>query len=184
MKKPVYKYPDFVQNIELEKTDEKRFWLKLRIDESKSESIVVILKNPSRANKEVSDKTVYNICNYIYRNQDNHDVLKAVGSIVILNHMPHYQTYSNQLEPLNNEVICQQNTDTIRSFTSKHSNVIIAWGNHPKGLFKQYEFLKVQVMEILAENSNKVFYVDKLSIAGNPKHAQIWAYNNELKTYV
>jgi len=184
MKKPVYKYPDFVQNIELEKTDEKRFWLKLYIDASKSESIVVILKNPSRANKEVSDKTVYNVCNYIYRNQDNHNVLKAVGSIVILNLMPHYQTYSNQLEPLNNEVICQQNTDTIRSFTSEHSNVIIAWGNHPKGLFKQYEFLKVQVMEILAENSNKVFYVDKLSIAGNPKHGQIWAYNNELKTYV
>ena len=61
MKKPVYRYPSFVKKVELEKTGNKRFWLELVIDESKDESIVVILKNPSRANKEVSDKTVYNV---------------------------------------------------------------------------------------------------------------------------
>jgi hypothetical protein len=44
MRKPVYKYPDFVIDVELDKTDSKRFWLKLIIDESKTESIIVILK--------------------------------------------------------------------------------------------------------------------------------------------
>ncbi len=182
MKKPVYKYPDFVKKVELEKADDKRFWLKLLINESKSESIIVILKNPSRANKEVSDKTVYNVSNYIFRNQERYDVLKNVGSIIILNLMPHYQTYSNKLEALKNDVVCAENLATIKRITSENSKVIIAWGNHPSGLFNEYEALKVQVMKTLLENSNKVFYVDKFSIAGNPKHGQVWGCENKLNS--
>lgn len=180
IKKPLYKYPDFVKNIELEKTAVKRFWLELSIDKSKDESIVVILKNPSRANKDVSDKTVYNVSNYIYRNRDRFNVLSNVKSIIILNLIPHYQTYSNQLIPLKNEVVCQENIDTIRTFTSKHSNVIIAWGNHPSGLYDEYESIKSQVLAILQNNKNKIFYVDKLSMSGNPKHGQVWGYSNNL----
>lgn len=46
-KKPIYKYPEFITNITLEKTDTKRYWLKLVFDESKKESIGVVLKNHS-----------------------------------------------------------------------------------------------------------------------------------------
>jgi len=180
MKTPVYKYPDFVQNVELEKTDDKRFWLKLTIDETKKNSIVVILKNPSRANKEISDKTVYNVSNYIYRNQDKYDVLEDVGSLVIVNLIPHYQTYSSQLKELNNGVICTENLRAIDAVTKKNSTVIIAWGNHPAGLLKEYETLKKEVMNILSKNGNDIFYVDKLSAAGNPKHGQVWGYKNKL----
>lgn len=180
MRKPVYKYPSFVQDVELEKTDNKRFWLKLLIDESKSESIIIILKNPSRANKEISDKTVYNVSNYIYRNRDRYDVLKDIGKVIILNLIPHYETYSNKLEPLKDEVICAENLRIINRLSSEHSKVIIAWGNHPSGLFQEYENLKIQVMKILTNNSNKVFYVDKFSTAGNPKHGQVWGYSNNL----
>ena len=183
MKKPVYRYPNFVQNVELEKTDDKRFWLKLQIDESKKESIVVILKNPSRANKTVSDKTVYNVSSYIYHNQDKYEALKDIGSIIILNLMPHYQTYSDKLEALKNDIICDKNLDAINRITSENLKVIIAWGNHPSGLFKEYEILKTRVMKILSKNSNKVLYVDKLSKTGNPKHGQVWAYKNKLIKY-
>ncbi len=97
MTKPVYKYPEFITNITLEKTNTKRYWLKLEFDESKKEAVGVILKNPSRATKEVSDKTVYNVSSYIYRNGIKYPEFKNVGSIIILNLIPHYQTYSNQL---------------------------------------------------------------------------------------
>jgi hypothetical protein len=180
MRKPVYKYPDFVIDVELDKTDSKRFWLKLIIDESKTESIIFILKNPSRANKEVSDKTVYNVSSYIYQNRDKYDALKGIGSVIILNLIPHYETYSNKLEPLKSEVICAENLSTIHRLSSEHSKVVIAWGDHPSGLFKEYETLKSHVMHILAENYNKVFYVDKLSKGGNPKHGQVWGYANDL----
>jgi len=184
MKKPVYKYPEFVQSVELKKTDDKRFWLKLTIDETKKESIVVILKNPSRANDVISDKTVYNVSNYIYRNQDRYDALRGVGSVIILNLIPYYQTYSDQLKELNNSVVCAENLKIIDAIAKGKSKVIIAWGNHPSGLYKEYQTLKEEVMNILSKNSNDIYYVDKLSIAGNPKHGQVWAYKNELKSYI
>lgn len=183
MTKPIYKYPSFVKKVELEKTDIKRFWLELVIDESKDESIVVILKNPSRANQVVSDKTVYNVSNYIYRNREKYDVFSNVKSIIILNLIPHYQTYSKKLEVLKNEVICQDNLDTINRVTSRHSKIIIAWGNHPSGLYQEYEILKEQVMQILTDNNNQVFYVDKFSKAENPKHAMVWGYSDNLKEF-
>lgn len=181
MTKPVYRYPDFITDITLEKTVDKRYWLKLVFDESKKESIACILKNPSRANKEVSDKTVYNVCNYIYRNGDKYSEFKDVGTIVILNLIPYYQTYSEQLEPLREEIIDPENLDTIDRFTKKSRIVIIAWGNHPKGLLKEYEELKTSVMDVLSSNENKVFYVDKMSLSGNPKHGQIWGYKDTLR---
>jgi hypothetical protein len=52
MRKPVYKYPDFVIDVELDKTDSKRFWLRLIIDESKTESIIVILKTQAEPTKK------------------------------------------------------------------------------------------------------------------------------------
>ena len=184
MTKPIYKYPGFVKKVELEKTDKKRFWLELVIDESKDENIVVILKNPSRANKEVSDKTVYNVSNYIYRNIEKYEVFSNVKSIIILNLIPHYQTYSNKLEVLKNEVICKDNLDTIKRITSQHSKTIIAWGNHPSGLYQEYEILKEQVMQIFTDNNNLVFFVDKFSKAENPKHAMVWGYCDTLKEFI
>jgi len=180
MTNPVYRYPDFITNVSLEKIDSKRYWLKLEFDESKKETIVVILKNPSRANKEVSDKTVYNVSSYIYKNRDKYPEFKYVGTIVILNLIPNYQTYSDQLEPLRNEIIDPENLAVIKQFTGQCNYVIIAWGNHPKGLYKEYEELKINVMDILSENNNKVFYVGKLSQSNNPKHGQVWGYKDAL----
>ncbi len=180
MTKPVYKYPSFITDITLEKTDTKRYWLKLEFDQSKKESIVCILKNPSRADMEVSDKTVYNVSSYIYRNRIKHPELKNVGSIIILNLMPHYQTYSNQLEHVKNDIVDLENLATIKRFASKINKVIIAWGNAPQGLFNEYEQLKSDALNVLSENNNTVLYVDKISKAGNPKHGQIWGYEDAL----
>jgi hypothetical protein len=181
MTKPVYRYPDFIASISLEKTDSKRYWLKLIFDESKKETVAVVLKNPSRANKEISDKTVYNVSSYIYRNRYKYSEFKDVGTIVILNLIPYYQTYSDQLEPLKNEIIDPENLSVIKRFTSQCKNVIIAYGNHPKGLFSEYETLKKGIMNVLSENNNKVLYVDKMSLAGNPKHGQVWGYKDPLR---
>lgn len=181
MKKPVYKYPYFVNVVTLKKTDKKRYWLNLEIDKTKNESITVILKNPSRANMEISDKTVFNVSNYIYRNREKYAELKNIGNITILNLIPNYETYSGKLKPLKEEIIDQENLKTINDFCGNHKKVIIAWGNHPSGLFNEYETLKSSTMDILDKNQNEVFYVDKMSKAENPKHGQVWGYANELK---
>jgi hypothetical protein len=181
MRKPIYKHPDFIVDKSYNRTDKKRFWLELTIDKNCTENIIVIMKNPSRATLEVSDKTVFNVCNYIFMNKNDREELKNVGKIIILNLIPFYETYSKELIALKEEIIDPANLDVIKNYTLKNSRVIIAWGNHPSKLFKEYEVLKKEVLQILKDNNNEVYYVDKLSAAGNPKHAQIWGYENELK---
>jgi hypothetical protein len=180
MKKPIYKHQDFIINKEYERTDSKRYWLELTINKDCTENIIVIMKNPSRATLEVSDKTVFNVCNYIFLNKNERSELKNVGKIIILNLIPFYETYSKELVALKEEIIDPANLEVIKKYTSKDSRVIIAWGNHPNKLFNEYEILKQEIFQILKENNNDVYYVDKLSAAGNPKHAQIWGYENEL----
>lgn len=184
MKKPIYKHQDFIINKEYERTESKRYWLELTINKECSENIIVIMKNPSRATLEVSDKTVFNVCNYIFLNKNDRAELNNIGKIVILNLIPFYETYSKELIALKDEIIDYANLEVIRKYTSKDSRVIIAWGNHPDKLYKEYEILKQEVFQIFKENNNDVYYVDKLSAAGNPKHAQIWGYENELKKVV
>jgi hypothetical protein len=141
------------------------------------------MKNPSRATLEVSDKTVFNVCNYIFLNKNDRAELKNIGKIIILNLIPFYETYSKELVVLKDKIVDPVNLETIRKYTSNNSKVLIAWGNHPEKLFNEYEILKQKVFQILKDNNNKVYYVDKLSATGNPKHAQIWGYDNALKNY-
>lgn len=182
MMKPTYTYPNFVLETaerRIEK-ENKRLWLSLRIDKNAKESLLVILKNPSRATKDICDKTVFNIINYVHKNRHKYSALKNVGTVIIANLIPFYETYADQLTTLGLKIIDEENKETIFELTIKHNNVIIAWGNHPKKLFNEYEILKQSVFNILKANKNNVFYVDKLSNNGNPKHGQIWGYENEL----
>ncbi len=184
MRKPIYSYPNFVSKVDLKSTDGKRYWLNLKIDKNKTDGITVILKNPSRADKTVSDKTVFNVANYIYRNREKHFELKNIGSINILNLIPNYLTDSSGLKVYKNTIIDKENIRTLNEFCAKNKKVIIAWGNHPSGLYYEYEELKKIAMKILTDNKNKVFFVDRITNAGNPKHGQVWGYANELKKYV
>ncbi len=181
MTKPTYKYPDFVSNVDLKSEDGKRYWLTLRIDPNKSDGITVILKNPSRADKTISDKTVYNVSNFIYRNREKYPEFRNVGEITILNLIPNYLTDSSELKKFKDSVVNKANIQTIDVWAKKNKNVIIAWGDHPQGLFYEYEELKKSTLNILKENKNNVFYVNRYTNAGNPTHGQVWGYENELK---
>ena len=181
MKKPIYKYPDFVSKVELNAVNGKRYWLTLQIAKNKTDGISVILKNPSRANKIISDKTVFNVSNYIHRNRKKYAVFKNVREITILNLMPFYMTESSGLKEFKEVIIDQKNIQTLNKYCRKNRNIIIAWGNHPKGLYDEYEILKSETKKILIKNKNNVYYIDRFTKDGNPKHGQIWGYKNELK---
>ena len=183
MKKPTYKYPEFVTEVELKCADGKRYWLNLKIDKTKKERITVILKNPSRADKTISDKTVFNVSNYIYRNRKKYSEFENIGQITILNLMPNYMTDSKRLKEFKETIIDQDNFRTIKKYCKKDKKVIIAWGNHPSGLKQEYAELKKLATKILVENNNQVFFVKRLTKAGNPTHGQVWGYENPLKKY-
>lgn len=181
MGKPVYDYPDFVKDVTLKAINGKRYWLQFNIDEKKMEGIGVILKNPSRANQIISDKTVYNVANYINQNRERHDALKNIGIITILNLIPDYMTDSRQLQTLKSTLIDPENLRILNEYCHKNKKIIIAWGNSPKGLYDDYEELKKRAMKILVENKNEVYFVDRMTKSGNPKHGQVWAYADPLR---
>ena len=139
-------------------------------DRNHNNGIVVILKNPSRASEDVSDKTVYTVAKYIFRN------LKEIGKIIVLNLMPFYETYSEKLIE-HPEIIDVENFKHIDSFTKNYNKTIIAWGNNPKGFAKdKYDELIDKVFKLLQKHKNNIFYVDKFSKLGYPKHGQVWKY--------
>jgi hypothetical protein len=110
------------------------FWLRLIIDESKTEEdIIVILKTQAEPTKKFLIRPY--IMSLAISIRDKYDALKDIGSVIILNLIPHYETYSNKLLPLKSEVICE-NLSTIHRLSGEHSRVVIAWGDHPAGLFK------------------------------------------------
>lgn len=180
MSKPVYHHPTFVIEASDLRTDEKRYWLKLKISDTEKENIIVILKNPSRATKDISDKTIFTLTNYIYKNRNNYDALKNVGYITILNLIPYFETYSENLAKNKVKIFDEENMKLIKEFSANTKNIITAWGNAPSGLFTDYEKVKLTVQEILKSNKNSVYFVDKYSIDGNPKHAQVWGYQDKL----
>jgi len=179
-KKPTYQYPDFVSNVNLRTGHKKRYWLRLEIDKNQKDGIVVILKNPSRANKVISDKTVFTVSNYIFKNREKYATFKNIGKVIIVNLMPNYLTDSSGLIHFKKTIINKENRRVLNAFCSKYKNVIIAWGDPPKGLYEEYEKLKASAKRILKKHENQVYYVDKMSASGNPKHGQVWGYHNEL----
>ncbi len=181
MKKTTYEYPDFVTKVDLKSESGKRYWLNLEIDRNKSDGITVILKNPSRANKAISDRTVSIVLKYIYKNREKYSEFKNVGCVTILNLIPNYLTDSRKLRKLKETIIDPNNIRILNEYCRKNKNVIIAWGNHPSGLYNEYEKLKFETKKILTENKNQIFYVDKMTKSGNPKHGQIWSYKNKLR---
>jgi len=179
----MYQYPSFVLGSEAEITETKRYWLKLIIDNTKKDNVVVILKNPSRATKDISDKTVFTVTNYIKRNSKRFKCMNNVGTITIVNLMPFYETDSTKLKGMLIDPFDDKNIETIDEVTSKTSLVIIAWGDQPRGLSIEYGKLKASVLKILTKNNNSIYYVDKLSKVGNPKHGQVWGYSDKLKKF-
>jgi hypothetical protein len=178
-------YPPFVEKerIEINRYAENRYSLKIPIGKNK-ENIIVIMKNPSTADEKETDRTIHRVLSYIHKS--NNEILKDIGTVIILNLMPIYLTESKDLknEKESNQAEWQrtekENLEVIEKFCKKKDKVIVAWGNHPAGLKKDYDRYKKNVLDILKRNGNKLFYVGKLSKEKNPKHGQIWGYENKL----
>ena len=125
MSKPIYKHQNFILEKKFKRTETKRYWLELTLNEKSTENLIVIMKNPSRATLEVSDKTVFNVCNYIFLNKNNINEMKNIGKIIILNLIPYFETYSKELKMLKDKIVDLENLNFINTFTSENKRVII-----------------------------------------------------------
>ncbi|WP_445385686.1 DUF1643 domain-containing protein [Robiginitalea sp. IMCC44478] len=175
-----YTYPDFVTRIQIDEVPNKRLALQIRLKGNGKKKLLVIQKNPSRANSSISDHTVNRVLHYCNRNKDLYPQLKEVGNLVFLNLIPYYLTDSRKLRKLPFKIEDTENMKRVEHAIKTSDYGILAWGNPPLGLKAEYEKLKTAVYVFLDTYSLQSFYVGSLSASGNPKHGQIWGYSDTL----
>lgn len=167
----------------------RRFSLKIPITKRDSKnSIVVILKNPSQADKSKSDLTINKVIEYILRNEQ----LKDHDQIIIVNLLALYRTSSKEIKSIikctseefvaGNDSKLEKNDSAIINAITESKTVILAWGNHALGIKKLYDYRVQTVLKMVyqLQKQKKVYYVKSLSKYDNPRHAQVWGYENSL----
>ena len=176
-----YTYPEFARVQSIQQERGKRYSVGIDLDSGGSRTLVVIQKNPSRANAEVSDHTINRVLNYLHRNQEKYACLQGIQKVVFLNLIPWYQTYSDRLVENQKELSDPRNFGTIEAFLRTSDPCIIAWGNPPKALRKPYDSLVEKVLALLGKFGNTTYHVGGLTRLGYPRHGQIWGYDDPLR---
>jgi hypothetical protein len=201
-----FNYPDFIDTTLItgliDTNYNRRFRLSIPLSTEDKNSLVVILKNPSCATTNECDVTINRIVNYIALNKTN-PMLKEIDKIEIVNLFAYYETYSDSLKDVyeefgeefligndnlstDDEYLLELNNDPIINEVIQNASLIIlAWGDSPKGIKSLYRKRVKQVKGFIKDLNmfDKVFYVSSISKDGNPKHAQVWGYSDELIKY-
>lgn len=175
-----YTYPDFVTHIAIDEAPGKRLSLTISLKGRGRKTLLVLQKNPSRANAGISDHTVNRVVNYCHRNRKLYPELREIGNLVFLNLIPFYLTDSRKLHRLPYNVVDPENLKVVEAAIRTSDYGILAWGNPPLGLKQEYEILKTAVFAFLDTYGLQSFYVGSRSASGNPKHGQIWGYSDPL----
>lgn len=179
MSKPLYPIPP----VEIEtfdfRTDEKRNCLNFKISKIEKRNIIVILKNHTRVMGDISHKTIFTFINNIHKNRFNCEALKNVGCIPIVNLVPYFETYPENIAKNKINIFIEENMKVTKDVTSQIKNIKTAEGNAPCGFFSHYEKIKLTLRKILKSNKDSIYSLNNHSIEGNPKHVQVWSYQNK-----
>ena len=176
-----YTYPEFATVLSIRQESGKRYSMEIELDSTGGQTWVVIQKNPSRANAEVSDHTINRVLNYLHRNRGKYPCLQGIGRVIFLNLIPWYETYSDRLIKKENQLYDPENLSTIAAYLSSGDPCIIAWGNPPKGLACPYAELSEKVLTLLHGFGNSVYHVGAFTRLGYPRHGQIWGYTDPMR---
>ena len=135
-----------------------------------------ILKNPSKANCEVSDRTLNRLAGWTLYHQ--------IHNFTVCNIYARRATKPEKLKAFSqNERIGEINDNKIKNCLRKHEEVILGWGT-PKPLpEKDYNSRIKEILEFEEiKIKTKLFKVGDSSKEGYPKHPlgkPMWAYKAE-----
>ncbi|MGL5258210.1 MAG: DUF1643 domain-containing protein [Proteocatella sp.] len=182
-KEAVHEYRDYVvkQNISINRDCDFRYSLSVPLRNSHDRSVLVIMKNPSKADNKISDHTINNVikfCNNSY------------NTVHIMNLFPYYATNPEEIKKFissdNFSEIMEQNISVLSSLLGNVDDIIVAWGgNSIKNKYEYHKAISSVIGEIKRIN-RKVYAVRKKKCTKNrkyPWHAQVWAVNHDLEKY-
>lgn len=157
------KYPDFVdaENIKAVELQGNmfsyRYYLEIPFNKNKSnKSLVVILKNPSSANKYLCDLTIFRVCKLAYKYN--------YSSVIILNLFPVRATKAKQVQLFyqsNNYIsIMAKNLQFIKN-CCENKDVIFAWGKNSIGALRTFpNHYNAAISSVTLSVTQNTYYVD------------------------
>ncbi|MEK4434579.1 DUF1643 domain-containing protein [Paenibacillus sp. FSL K6-2862] len=161
-----------------------REYLEIPILNGGSKRICFCLMNPSKADTECSDKTVNIVINFVNEKRKE-EAFEDIGTIVIVNLFPFYETVSSFLGAIINyfgedqdkdlEVMLEKNQQVILERLSSSDWIVLGWGDCPDN-FKKVIY-DSEIKEVLKEASkmkNVYIFEDEnnkgITIKKQPRH--------------
>lgn len=143
-----------------------RYSLEYELNKNGKKDIAVILMNPSYADEQHLDNTLYNVKTFL----ENIDKKKEFNKFIVLNlfpiRTPNSENLISRMKNYKNQQII--NDEKIAEILDSVQDVIVAWG-------KDYHFLATQkVWFKKLKNANKYAY--GINDDGSPKHFSPYAY--------
>lgn len=182
-KDKVYKYPSFVLKEKIrfigKSKDNLRYLLVVPISTHDEKSILVIMKNPSKADKLKSDHTINNVLNFC----------KGQGytTVYIMNLYAFYSTNPKGIKDLimnnfNNQAVGKFSNLILKCVLLKVEHIIVAWGSNTFGCTTNY---KTRISEVKDKICRKdVYFVQTNGGKGwYPRHAQVWHVNQNIAMF-
>ena len=146
-----------------------RYALEYKLNENQGKTIAIILMNPSFADNNHLDNTLYNVKKFI----ENLDKNNEYSKFIVLNIFPIRTPNSDRLiETMDNYKLQQEKNDnTIFSTLSEVKDVIVAWGGNYHKVAKNKEWFKKLKSKSIAK------YAYGINQDGTPKHFSPYAYD-------
>lgn len=190
------KYPNFVigkpetNNMKVTQFIRKREILRVRICGKNEKKIMVIMMNPSKADKNKSDNTINKVLKFVHSDTNSlFSKIPGVGEVIIVNLFPFYKTQSGQLQHIINsaqsilgqmayEDLISENNKIIGYLAEQVDYVVLAWGNVPNNMHRDIHKAQIRnISNLLHDNhvTNKIFVLKTnkkpiLTKEGFPRH--------------
>ena len=180
----IYKYRDYIDtsNITINRSDLFRYFLSVPYRNTNNrKSVLVIMKNPSKADDKVSDHSINNVLKFC-KNE--------YCKVHIMNLFPYYSTDPKGVRKFINSVnfneIIQKNMSVLTCLLEGVDDVIVAWGGNSIENKCEYDKATESVLDAIKRSNKKAYAVRIKSSSVNrkyPWHAQVWAVNHQLEKY-
>lgn len=156
-----------------------RYLLEVPLVHNTDKSVLVIMKNPSKADRNESDLTINRVLKFCNS--------KQYSKVYIMNLYAYYSTdpavIANLIEGDRElEAIGEENDSTLEEICDEVDEVIVAWGSNTFGCTSMYKERIRHVTQLIA--GKDLYYVERKSKCGwYPKHAQFWSVNSGIEKY-
>jgi hypothetical protein len=148
-------------------------------EETRTQTVTVILKNPSSADEYKADSTIRRVETYVYR------MIPSAAHLKILNVFALRATYAGDVhrtikEHSLDKAIGHDNDSYIQRVCADSDWIIRAWGSHSQINKRQYDLRLAQVNAILAPFEKTLYEVQGIA-KHYPQHGLYWSYDYPLK---